>query len=394
MTAFQGFPNVRYLQLGYNDIHHIARRTFELVPDVRSVGLAFNKLTGVEYGKLTYLENLLRVWLRSNPLTCNPVLPNTVIEVDFFSAAPACLPIGCVQRVSETALKAGAAEAFSSKTVAEAVIPGSIEMVIYMTRRDTSQFLDDLNLKEGMYADYGLGERCWCAPVARCFPTPVVACPPGTLGNPCGNCPVDHFCPGNNQSYPCPERSHAPDGGASACSCRPGFFGPDGSVCEPCPEGSWCPGGASPVACPAFETSPEGSAEPGSCTCMVGFGRCESTFHASVEHASECLSLRTPPLPWNASRAKCIEAGGDLATLISAEDDGVALALAKTQGSRVWFGLDDQESEGIFQLPDKTAVTYFNWAQASPPLANEDCVSFSAVDGASGWHDDVCEEAR
>ena len=222
-SSFAGVSSVRSLHLSHNDIQQIDRRSFYAVKDLRILGLAFNEIKSVEMGKLTHLNVLNTVMIRSNPLDCNPILPNSVVNLDYISGLPACLPIGCPPLgLSTTVLREDAVAEFESPGVAEAYLPLAMEEVMQMARSDVVQVLDNINLQRRLYVDYDFGERCWCTPITRCFSPSIGACAPGTLGNPCAPCPPQHFCPGDNSSYPCPANTTSA-GGAGKCSCVPGI---------------------------------------------------------------------------------------------------------------------------------------------------------------------------
>ncbi|KAL9950356.1 hypothetical protein ACROYT_G042843 [Oculina patagonica] len=72
--------------------------------------------------------------------------------------------------------------------------------------------------------------------------------------------------------------------------------------------------------------------------------------------------------------------------------DGDAHHLAQDPFGGVWIGLNDVTSEGTFQWPDGSHVTYTKWSSNLPDKQNDyqDCVRMTGDNGA--WDEFRCGE--
>jgi len=89
---------------------------------------------------------------------------------------------------------------------------------------------------------------------------------------------------------------------------------------------------------------------------------------------------------WKEAQAQAVSLGGNLVTVNDAAENQF---LVNTFGGteRLWIGLTDEVTEGIFQWANGEAVTYTNWAPDEPNNANnEDYAEFN-LGGAGKWND-------
>ena len=82
--------------------------------------------------------------------------------------------------------------------------------------------------------------------------------------------------------------------------------------------------------------------------------------------------------------------GGDLASILNAEENDLAYALTNGQSTRI--GLNDQKTEGTYVWSDGSAVSYMNWGGGEPNNfgGDEDCSAFLSG-GGNVWMDIHCD---
>ncbi|KAI4896307.1 hypothetical protein NFI96_009080, partial [Prochilodus magdalenae] len=84
--------------------------------------------------------------------------------------------------------------------------------------------------------------------------------------------------------------------------------------------------------------------------------------------------ISTEKKSWSDSRQDCRQRGADLVTIKSREEQDFTKML--TQGEKVWIGLTDQDTEGVWRWVDGSALTTGFWRSGEPNSAagDEDCV--------------------
>ncbi|EKX31853.1 hypothetical protein GUITHDRAFT_149020, partial [Guillardia theta CCMP2712] len=102
----------------------------------------------------------------------------------------------------------------------------------------------------------------------------------GTSHSDCALCPADKYCSGKNEIGDCPAYSSSPVGTKSIndCTCKPSYFEPNppvsqtsGPSCAPCVEGFYCPGGRNSVQCPPHSSSDALGSSLQDCSCNPGY---------------------------------------------------------------------------------------------------------------------------
>ncbi|XP_033004641.1 mannose-binding protein-like isoform X1 [Lacerta agilis] len=94
---------------------------------------------------------------------------------------------------------------------------------------------------------------------------------------------------------------------------------------------------------------------------------------------------------YETSKATCNHFGGQVASPRNENENNAALKLSAKMGRRVFLGMNDQETEGIFKHLNGEPMEYSNWAPKEPNGVEEDCIEMYQ-DGK--WNDISCNVAR
>jgi hypothetical protein len=113
-----------------------------------------------------------------------------------------------------------------------------------------------------------------------------------------------------------------------------------------------------------------------------------------------CYELFDSFAVWNAAEQQCVSWGGHLASIGSATEDATIsrwwpaqLGLAGADGSGVWLGGTDAQSDGTFLWVDGSPFAYAGWQPGQPDDgAGVDCTE-QRNDGAGHWYDRRCTDA-
>ncbi|XP_070965365.1 C-type lectin domain family 4 member E-like [Oncorhynchus clarkii lewisi] len=108
---------------------------------------------------------------------------------------------------------------------------------------------------------------------------------------------------------------------------------------------------------------------------------------------SSLYFLSTEEKTWKQSREDCKGRGADLVIINSREEQTFVLNLHL----RVWIGLNDSVTEGIWKWVDGTTLTTGYWGKGQPNNGGlfpgqEDCVEiyYRQADPVQTWYDDNC----
>ncbi len=93
------------------------------------------------------------------------------------------------------------------------------------------------------------------------------------------------------------------------------------------------------------------------------------------------FSVIGPSNDWGIVRAEAQAAGGDLASIASAEENQL---IYDTLGGGRWIGFTDQDSEGNYQWTDGSPVTYTRWAGNEPNTPSYD---YAYMETNGLWYD-------
>lgn len=116
--------------------------------------------------------------------------------------------------------------------------------------------------------------------------------------------------------------------------------------------------------------------------------------------AGSCYQAFTEFLAWDVAEQRCVEWGGHLASVESAEEQTfldywpTALSVPLGDGSGVWLGGTDAVNEGDFRWWDGRPLMFMGWAPNQPDNGpGVDCVE-KRNDGTGLWYDRRCSEPR
>ena len=90
---------------------------------------------------------------------------------------------------------------------------------------------------------------------------------------------------------------------------------------------------------------------------------------------------------WSDARAACVAEGGDLASILSEEENTFVGAIAK---GVVWIGGTDGAFEGVWTWSDGSPWRYGKWAPGEPNDDTENCAMMYDASGDWGWNDGAC----
>lgn len=93
------------------------------------------------------------------------------------------------------------------------------------------------------------------------------------------------------------------------------------------------------------------------------------------------------------SKEACFHLGGQIASPRNAAENNALSKMAAKLGKYIYLGINDRETEGVFQYLSGERVQYSNWAASEPnnQTEQEDCVEMY-TDGR--WNDKRCSENR
>jgi hypothetical protein len=111
---------------------------------------------------------------------------------------------------------------------------------------------------------------------------------------------------------------------------------------------------------------------------------------------ASCYELFNSFLSWDAAEQQCVGWGGHLASIGSPEENAALdawpaqLGLSTADGSGIWVGGTDAQSDGQFLWVDGSPFTLQGWAPGQPDNgAGIDCIE-KRNDGAGQWYDRRC----
>jgi hypothetical protein len=119
----------------------------------------------------------------------------------------------------------------------------------------------------------------------------------------------------------------------------------------------------------------------------------------SLSFGGSCYELFDSFLPWAAAEQRCVDWGGHLASIESAEEntfvDGwhAQLGLSNGDGSGIWIGGTDAQQDGLFRWVAGSPFSFAGWAPGQPnDGAGVDCIE-KRNDGAGQWYDRYCVDS-
>ncbi|KAJ7324375.1 hypothetical protein JRQ81_017395 [Phrynocephalus forsythii] len=95
---------------------------------------------------------------------------------------------------------------------------------------------------------------------------------------------------------------------------------------------------------------------------------------------------------YETAKAKCVQAGGVLASPRNADENHALLEIVKSHNVNAVLGINDIQTEGTFRYPSGETVAFTNWGKNEPNDAGgEDCVEMI---GNGLWNDFPCNGER
>ena len=98
---------------------------------------------------------------------------------------------------------------------------------------------------------------------------------------------------------------------------------------------------------------------------------------------------------WQNAQARCVQSGGDLAVMDSAEENDALFARIGTRfdAGSLWIGLTDASEEGRFRWASGESLGSLPWRGGEPNnIGDEDCAEWLPSDGRA--NDLACQEKR
>uniref|UniRef100_A0A667ZSC8 C-type lectin domain-containing protein n=1 Tax=Myripristis murdjan TaxID=586833 RepID=A0A667ZSC8_9TELE len=104
-----------------------------------------------------------------------------------------------------------------------------------------------------------------------------------------------------------------------------------------------------------------------------------------ITFSRSCYFISSESKSWDESRQDCLRRGADLVIIKSKEKE----AFLKNFHRKVWIGLSDWETEGVWKWVDGSSLSYTFWASGEPnDRGGEDCAELSQ--GRDGFNDESC----
>lgn len=94
---------------------------------------------------------------------------------------------------------------------------------------------------------------------------------------------------------------------------------------------------------------------------------------------------------YESSKVACSHLGGQIASPRNAAENNALSKIAAKRGKRIYLGMNDMETEGVFRHLSGEQMQYSNWAPGEPNDEHEDCIEMY-TDGR--WNDKRCTENR
>lgn len=119
-------------------------------------------------------------------------------------------------------------------------------------------------------------------------------------------------------------------------------------------------------------------------------GFCSSPW---IPYNGHCFHLQRTEKSWPDALTECRKEGGELVNIRNVEDQSFVISqLGYASNDKLWIGLNDRTTEGLFDWSDHTTVTFTSWEFGEPTVTSneEDCVLIHGENG--NWADFPCDE--
>ena len=102
------------------------------------------------------------------------------------------------------------------------------------------------------------------------------------------------------------------------------------------------------------------------------------------ERDGHFYTLTDGTMSWQAAEAAATVMGGHLVSIHDASEQTWLLAMLDGRFGPVWTGMTDQAEEGVWTLPDGTAIGYSNWASGEPYGQDTSC-DYASMQANGQW---------
>ncbi|XP_070774848.1 macrophage mannose receptor 1-like [Enoplosus armatus] len=112
-----------------------------------------------------------------------------------------------------------------------------------------------------------------------------------------------------------------------------------------------------------------------------------------IPYNGHCFHLNRTQKTWSDAQRQCRNEGGDLVSIRNVEDQSFVISqLGYASTDELWIGLNDRQTERLFDWIDHSTVSFTSWEFGKPAVATDikDCVLIRGENG--NWADHVCEE--
>jgi len=112
-------------------------------------------------------------------------------------------------------------------------------------------------------------------------------------------------------------------------------------------------------------------------------GGCEAPWQYEDPKTGACYLQESTSRDWSSARKRCLDLGGDLAAIGSAEE---LAFVAPFTTDDTWIGGTDAANEGFFEWSNGEPWTYAAWKDGAPPddpSEKQDCVLLTILPGAT-----------
>uniref|UniRef100_A0AAR2KPL0 C-type lectin domain-containing protein n=1 Tax=Pygocentrus nattereri TaxID=42514 RepID=A0AAR2KPL0_PYGNA len=107
-----------------------------------------------------------------------------------------------------------------------------------------------------------------------------------------------------------------------------------------------------------------------------------------IYFSSSIYYISTEKKSWYGSRQECRKTGADLVTIHNKEEQDFIEMLRR--GQKVWIGLTDRETEGIWKWVDGSGLTTRFWGHGDPTGYGDCVVTGHWSDPVNNWADYTC----
>ncbi|KAL7841358.1 hypothetical protein SRHO_G00250490 [Serrasalmus rhombeus] len=107
-----------------------------------------------------------------------------------------------------------------------------------------------------------------------------------------------------------------------------------------------------------------------------------------IYFSSSIYYISTEKKSWYGSRQECRKTGADLVTIHNKEEQDFIEMLRR--GQKVWIGLTDRETEGIWKWVDGSGLTTRFWGHGDPTGYGDCVVTGHRSDPVNNWADYTC----